>query len=159
MSDTNVRGLNDVLKVLKNFPIQVRKNALKGMVRAGAKVIEDEAKRLVPVRSGNLKESISTIARRSKDKNSVMYAVTPLRNKTKTKRGKLADGTKWSITGQTADGFYSHMIEFGTSKMKAQPFLRPAESKNDEAFSKGKEYLADRVEKLIKDSKWVQLNF
>lgn len=153
MVTVDEKGLKQMKKILQNFPINVRKNAIKGMVRAGAKVIEEEAKRLVPVDTGNLRESISTISQNSKDKNIAHYAVTPLKNKSKTKRFISSNGTKWSIKGQVADGYYAHMIEFGTSKMKAQPFLRPAESKHSEAYDESKKYLAKRVNKLIRMSK------
>lgn len=151
MVDVQVRGADKIIDVFQKLPKEFRKNVLRGMLKAGAKVLLDEAKANVPVDTGNLKESLSVIPRKSKDKNIVVYAVTPLRNKTKTKRFKTNDGTKWSITGQVADGFYAHMVEFGTKNMSAHPFLRPIETKADESYEAGRKYVKERVSKLLKD--------
>lgn len=153
MIDVQVKGMDETLKFFKKFPENIQKNVMKGAMKAGAKVIEKEAKHNVKVESGNLRDSIDVIPRRSKDKNIIHFSVAPRINKTKTKRFRLADGTKWSIKGQVASGWYGHMVEFGTSKMAAKPFLRPAESKSDEAFDVTKKYIQKRVPKEIEKAK------
>lgn len=40
---------------------------------------------------------------------------------------------------------HGHLLEFGTSKMAAHPFLRPAFSRVNEAIAKGKERMAERL--------------
>lgn len=40
---------------------------------------------------------------------------------------------------------YGYMVEFGTSRAPAHPFLRPAFSKIDEAISQGKERMKQRI--------------
>lgn len=90
-------------------------NSLRQALFVAGTVIADEAKRLVPVRSGNLRDSIIV----SFDKMNF----------------SRIEGTAPGLTvyvgpeqGRTArnDGFYGHMIEFGTVHSAAHPFMRPA---------------------------------
>lgn len=39
---------------------------------------------------------------------------------------KLTGGSKGVFRGQRTDAYYAHMVEYGTEKMSAQPFVRPA---------------------------------
>jgi len=106
---SEVTGLDEVLKKLKKLP--------------------EEAKRLVPVRTGTLKKSIGVVKRRSKDKNIIRFSVAPLKKK---------------------GGWYAHFVEFGTSKMRAKPFMRSAfEKKGEESIKYVKEYMKKRVEKEL----------
>ena len=129
MNGIDVNGLDEVLKKLKKLPEKVQKRVLVGAVRAGAKPIIKEAKRLVPVRTGTLKKSIGVVKRRSKDKNIIHYTVAPRKKK---------------------GGWYAHYVEFGTSKMSAKPFMRPAYEKEGENSIKFvREYMKKRVDKEI----------
>jgi HK97 gp10 family phage protein len=98
-------------KMEKGFGGNAMRDAL---FRAGT-VIAEEAKRLVPVRTGNLRDSI-------------IVSFDP---------GNFArvDGTAIGMSvyvgpaqGKSAphDGFYGHMVEFGTVHSAAHPFMRPA---------------------------------
>ena len=131
-----------LLKALKQLPINIQKNVMVGAIRAGANVVRDEARRLAPVDTGNLQKSIATIQNTSRNDrfsmvksnpNFISFSVTPSR-------------------GGKYDGWYAHFFEFGTSKMNARPFLRPAfESKADEVLQRTKEYIAERLpEEVIK---------
>ena len=134
MIDSNI-DTKKLLEALKQFPQNIQKNVVTGAVRAGAKVLVDEARRNVPIDTGNLKKSIGTIKRKTKDKNIVKFSVSPRR------KGKN-------------DGFYGHMIEFGTSKMSAQPFMRPTfENQDNESIEASKAYMVKRIDKEIKKAK------
>lgn len=61
--------------------------------------LENEARKLVPVRTGNLKDSI--------------------------KSGILEDGA-WIGAGLTDEVDYATYVEYGTIHQRAQPYLRPA---------------------------------
>ncbi len=139
----------DLLKALKQFPQNIQKNVIKGAVRAGCKPIVQEAKKNVPKETGNLKKSIGVVARRSKDKSKIKFAVTPRRHKKLPKipykelkkKGKLG-------------GYYAHMIEFGTSTIPAQPFMRPAfENQDNQSIEEVKKYMAKRIDKEILKAK------
>lgn len=124
-----VTGLDDVLKKLKALPERVQKNVVTGAIRAATKPIIREARALVPKDSGTLKKSIGAKKRRSKDKNIIHFTVAPL-----VKKG----------------GFYAHMVEFGTVKMKAHPFMRPAvEKQSSETINVAKEYMIKRIDKEL----------
>jgi len=133
MSDVNVeiKGVKELLHSLKQFPQNIQKNVITGAIRAGCKPIVNSAKSYVPVDSGNLKKSIGIVKRKSRDKTKIRFSVTPRR------KGKY-------------DGFYAHIVEFGTSKMAAQPFMRPAyESQDNESIDEVKKYMAKRIDKEI----------
>jgi len=130
-SEINAKQL---LKALGKLPINIQKNVMVGATRAGAKVVSDEAKRLVPVRFGGVKKSIGSVKRKSK-KGEVVFSVSPR------KGGKF-------------DPFYGRFVELGTSKMIAHPFLRPAaENKVDEVLQAEKEYIKVRLPKEVAKAK------
>ena len=124
-----------LLKALEQFPQNIQKNVLTGAVRAGATVISKAAKENVPKKTRTLEKSIGVIKRKTKDKSSVKFSVSPRR-------------------GGKNDGFYAHMVEFGTSKMAAQPFMRPAfDGQNDQSITAAKEYLAKRIDKEVEKAR------
>jgi len=78
---------------------------------AGAEIVQAEAKRLVPVLTGNLQDSIII----SFDGGLNSSAVSQRR----------FFSTVY-IGPSRREGFYGHMVEFGTSHSGAHPFMRPA---------------------------------
>lgn len=123
-----------LLKTLNTLPQNIQKNVMVGAVRAGANVVRDEARRLVDKDTHTLEKSIISI-RRKGDKNTIQFSVTP------SKGGKY-------------DGWYGHFKEFGTSKMTASPFMRPAiESRPDEVLQTTKEYIATRLPQEVEKAK------
>lgn len=126
---SEVKGLEDVLKKLKKLPEKIQKRVVTGAIRAGSKPIIQEAKNLVPTKTGTLKKSIGVVKRRSRDKNITHFSVAPLKKK---------------------GGWYAHFVEFGTSKMSAKPFMRPSfEKKGEESIKFVREYMKKRVDKEI----------
>lgn len=92
---------------------------------AGAEVVADEARRLVPLLSGNLRDSIIVSARAIGG--SAGSATVAL-------GGGVTTVFVGPSSGGSADGFYGHMIEFGTFTAAAHPFMTPAiENKRGEA--------------------------
>ena len=129
MDGVTISGVDDVVKKLHKLPVAIADRVLISAIRAAAKPLAQEAKQRVPVDTGRLKKSIGVVKRRSKDKNIVMFTVAPRKKK---------------------GGWTAHFIEFGTSKMAAKPFMRPAfESKGDEALEMAKKKLRQRVDKEI----------
>lgn len=76
-------------------------------VMEGAKIIADEARRLVPVDTGALKASI--------------------------KERLDSGGSTYAEASILVGEYYGVFVEFGTSKMAAQPFLRPAFANKSDA--------------------------
>ncbi|MFW2600155.1 HK97-gp10 family putative phage morphogenesis protein [Aliarcobacter butzleri] len=124
-----------LLESLKQFPQNIQNNILVGAVRAGAKPLVDAAKANVPVDTANLKRSIGINRKKTKDKSQVWFTVSPRK-------------------GGKNDGFYGHMVEFGTSKMAAQPFMRPAfESQDKQSIEAVKEYMALSIDKEVEKAR------
>lgn len=97
-------------KILKDIHKQSEK-----LVQCVAITISREAKKLCPVKTGTLKRSIRAIV--TKDKSQVR-----------------AGGPVGCAPGVGSPVEYAGYVELGTSKMPAQPYLRPAVekfSKND----------------------------
>jgi HK97 gp10 family phage protein len=149
MATENVKGLRELGEALKAFGAILGKRYLARATSATAAVFRDEAKSLAPFKSGNLRDNI-VIFKRTADGNTAHYAVgvRPIHLTAKSKKVlrilKRATGHRASIEG---DPFYWRFLEFGTSKMAARPFLRPAfESKKQDAVETFKKSLADGVD-------------
>lgn len=142
-----VNGLDDAMAALQQLPRKLRIGALRKGLRAGAKVIRDQARQNAPVLQkptpqriqGLVKRSIviksSRIARKRGD---VGVFVTVARSKEARNRGAFSN-ISTRKTYRPNDPYYYRFLEMGTKKMTARSFLGPAlqsESKSAvEAFS------------------------
>ncbi len=83
---------------------EIEKTAMDRLEKAG-EIVAADARRRVPVDTGKLKATIRVVRLKNDAKNNIrVYA-----------GNRQKDGP-----------FYAHMVEYGTVKMKARPFLRPA---------------------------------
>lgn len=150
----HITGAKELAQALALLPANIEKNIMRGALRAGAKVIEAEAKTNAPVQDGDLKQS--------------------LRVSTNRKKGEVSA----SIKAGNKKAWYYHFVEFGTQPhmIKAKnakylrfmakdgtsvktkqvhhtgamekPFMRPAlDKKNAEAIVKAGDYIRMRLEK------------
>jgi HK97 gp10 family phage protein len=94
-------GSVELQKKLDQLSMAMAAQALATAVTAGALVIENAAKQRSPVRTGNLRRSIHTEPARAAD-------------------GKAATAR----VGTNVE--YAPYVEFGTRRMSARPYLRPA---------------------------------
>ena len=94
---------------VKNVLSELERAALKEV----AKFIRKDAKRRVPVNEGTLKKNIGTWVK--KKNASLQIGVYSAKN-AKRKKLKVA--------------YHAHLIEFGTVKMQARPFIRPSVMEN-----------------------------
>lgn len=101
-SELHVSGLVELDKLLKELPAKIEGRIMRGAMRAGAKVFADRAKQMVPVKSGQLRDSIKV--------------------STRSRRGRVSATVR--AGGKTA--FYAHMVEFGT----ARHFIKPRKRKS-----------------------------
>ncbi len=148
----HVSGLADLQKVLNTLPAKIEANALRGALRAGAKVIADEARAQAPQVSGTLRDSIRVSMRSIRGK--VQATV------------KAGGGKAW----------YASLVEFGTAQhyikprkrkslflaglareivdhpgAKAHPYMRPAmDTQAQPALERVAEYLRTRLPKELK---------
>lgn len=84
----NLKGMAELQKFLTALPVNVEKKILRSSLSAGATVIKNEAKKLVPVRDGGLKKSIRVSSKA-------------------TKKGQVTATAK-------ATAPHAHLVEFGT---------------------------------------------
>jgi HK97 gp10 family phage protein len=176
--DVKLTGLDDIVKKFNKLPETVQNRVAAGAIRAAAKPIIEEAKRNVPVDTGNLRDSIRVVKFRTRKKNLVWFKISPTVNVRK-RRFKTKEGKSWSITGEVANGWYGHFVEFGThagrtvalnkntkysrsrrkrrndlvnrgSGTPARPFMRPAyENAGGKSIDIAKKYMASRVDKEL----------
>ena len=152
MAEVKIEGLAELHTLLQELPARIEANVLRGGMRAGAKVIEEEAKRLAPIgkdvqTAGELRDSIR-ISMRSR-------------------RGKVSATIK--AGGKKA--WYARLVEFGTAAhlirpknkkslffaalartevhhpgAKKKPFMRPAlDSKAQQAVQTLAQYIRARL--------------
>lgn len=110
---THIEGLDEAKKLMQELG-DAAADVLDQAARSGAEIVLAEAKKKAPVDTGTLRDSL--LIKKSKLKNphiKSQYYVTK-------KRG--------------VDYFVP--VELGTSKMKAQPFLRPAVDENTRTVAK-----------------------
>ena len=150
-----VQGLDQLAKALRELPQRVARNGLRAAVYAGAKVIRDEAKLQAPVATGamgpnqpppgTLKRSVimKQIPELSGAQKQTFF-VTVRQGKKYRKQGKKGNLSQ--------DAWYWRFVEFGTVKMPARPFLRPAfDMKKHEAVTAIKTRLAQRIEQAAQE--------
>ena len=142
----HVSGLKELQAAMKALPTNISRNVLRGAVNAGATVIREEAKARAPVYAGppikgqappgTLKRSLYQKQIREKSNALLQTFFVGVR------RGRSAKKTKKG----TLDAWYAHFVEFGTSKMAARPFMRPAfEAKKSAAVQAIERYLQKRI--------------
>jgi len=148
-----IEGLRELTKALNDLPDRVAKNGLRAAVYAGAKVIRTEARQRAPVaespvrpgqpKAGTLRRAIiMKHLREQSGQHRQTFAITVRRGRKYRNQGKKKNSSQ--------DAWYWHFIEFGTVKMAARPFLRPAlESKRVQAVTAIKDKLAERIRQEV----------
>lgn len=143
-----MKGFEEIEKVLAALPDKLGPQVLTRTLRKAAKPLTDEAKRLVPKRSGELAKSIGVVAAKDFGNYTGVYV-----------------GPRRGIYG----GHHAHLVEYGTAMRKldkptlikiggklvtithtgtmpAKPFMRPAyDSKIDEVQQEVKRVLQEEI--------------
>jgi len=151
-----IKGFDDLSAKLRAIAPALRKKAVRNALAAGARLVRDAARASAPVLSkpvpyrtaGLVKKSIvvrtSKVAKRAGDVG-VFVNVRPAKGarfSSKTRRllgvkVRTRTQTRVSLRGARSpvDPFYWRFLEFGTSKMRARPFLSRGASKLPAALS------------------------
>jgi HK97 gp10 family phage protein len=156
MLNVDILGGKQLAKALSELPLKIERNIMRAALRAGAKVVADEAKRNVPVDSAELKQSIRTS---SNGKKGLVEANAVVGSRKKgwyatfvefgtaphvIKAGKNA--TRLSF--RTKDGKWISTTQVNHTGAKAKPFMRPAfDTKGDEAVKA----VADKIRERLTD--------
>ena len=107
-------GLQDALRSLRDLPQRVQEDTLKRAVSAGAEVVRAEAALRAPRYSGKVGKDHPPAGTL---KASIYKAAIP--------EECTATRETWKVDVRKR-AYYAHMVEFGTVKMAARPFMRPA---------------------------------
>lgn len=147
-----IEGLQELAAAMRELPQRVGRNALRAAVNAGASVIKKEATARAPKDTGALKANLyqKQIREKSGDMQQTFYVgvrkgVAKYANNAANKRSGKA-GKAYKDDGTT---FYWKFLEFGTSKMQARPFMRPAfELQKEQAVKAIAAKLDERIQKF-----------
>ena len=105
-----LQGFKEMERLLDKLPGRLDRRVIRGALTKTAKPLVKAVKAKVPVFTGNLKKSIGAFSlKHGKGRNRSTVAI--------------AVGAR---TSGKFKGYHAHLVEFGTVKMKARPFLRPA---------------------------------
>jgi HK97 gp10 family phage protein len=145
-----VKGLAELKRRLALMPEAIQKKVSKGMVASAAAVFQREAVARAPVYPGQ-------VGKNHPPPGTLKSAIYQFR------WSQQSGGTReaWLVTvrrGRTAkgsiDAYYAHIVEYGSVKMSARPFMRPAfEVKKQEATEAMRKYLADHLPEAVESAK------
>ena len=110
----NIKGLEELAKNRKALSKSFAGSTLRTALRNAGKPVLKRAQAKVPVATGDLKRSLAVVA--------------------KVDRAGVGTARVGARRGGRFRGYHVHLVELGTSKTRAQPFLRPA---LEEAESQG----------------------
>lgn len=143
--NVQIDGLKELDAKLRRIADQFEDKAATGItknaLRKAARVVRDDAKRLVPVDQGNVRDNIVVVTENAKNRPSDAPGDGPSALVTVRKFAK-SDGTPL---------YYARFLEFGTEKMSKKPFLRPAFDENKQSLPGIiRKSLADGIDKFVR---------
>lgn len=146
MADTkNLTGFAEMAKKLREFGPKVGRKHLRAATSKGAAVIRKKARELAPVDTGEMRKDIQQKRVKTEGDHIASFSVYTRSGKRSRLSGKARNVDK--------DSFYWKFQEFGTAKMPAQPFMRPAfESEKENAVDEIGAELDKRIQKEAADA-------
>jgi HK97 gp10 family phage protein len=133
-----VDGLRELQDKLRNLAPNIARNGLRAAVAAGAALIRNEARQKAPKDTGEMARDIMIKRERDSTTYRALYSVFVRTGKKSRLGGKGRNVAK--------DSYYWRFVEFGTAKMAAKPFMRPAfESQKEKAVDAIRDKLAARI--------------
>lgn len=137
MADNGVKieGLDEVIQKLKSLGPDLQRKALRTGVRKGANLVKKAAVQKAPKDTGSMAKNIAVqfASRTSKEVKGVAFRVGvrggAQASGAKVKYARSRKGKRASRAAGSST-WYWRLVEFGTEKMKARPFMRPALSRN-----------------------------
>lgn len=140
-----IEGMAETSSALAELTKATQRNVMRRVLQRAGEPIAEEARRLVPVASGDLRDSISVLPRVRNTVGDAAYASALEGGATRAgavtaKRDALRTSNGGSSFAEMFVGPislpYAHMIEFGTVNMEPRPYMRPAfDAKSGEAVA------------------------
>jgi len=144
-------GLKDLVEQLVDIADVGGLKAVASAGRRAFKIVEAEVKSLVPVRSGDLHDSIRIAVVKPKAGNVVASIGLKIGSRLVKDELQTVEGETIEVKRKVDAGWRWHFVEFGTSKMAAHPYLRPGFGRSHrELVEKFKDDLAKRIKAAIK---------
>lgn len=103
----SLKGFEETRKLMELLPDKIQRNAMKQAMAAGARKILQEARRRVPVRTGELKKSLEVKFVKAASQGTF---------------GKIV----YKVQAKRPQGSHANLVELGTTRAQPHPFLRPA---------------------------------
>lgn len=159
LMSVSVSGLSDLDRALGNLSKATARNVLRRTLTKAAEPIRDEAKRLAPVKTGKLRDSIMISARVKNKVGNAEYsaAMRAGLGKDAARSALLAARKAGKGAGSFAEVYvgpargagvirYAHIVEFGSVDTAMQPYMRPAwDATKNQALSLIKGELASQI--------------
>lgn len=137
--EARITGMAELTAALKSLPKEIAsKNGgpLRRALRSAARTVQLKAQALAPKRSGRLTRAIVIQLDRNPRNVTERMVVRP-------RAGKSRHDEKGA--------WYWHFVEFGTVKMPAHPFIRPAfDAVKDEALNEFKHHLTQGIFRAVR---------
>jgi HK97 gp10 family phage protein len=170
MVEVNIKGLRELNAALNQLPKNIAKNVLRGAIGKGLRLMKNAAIQNAPEMSaadapknkdgqpknmpGTLKRAIAMrrLARESSAEREYWILYVRRGSRFLKDSGKKAGGVEHY---GPRDAYYAKWVEFGTSKMSARSFMRPAfEQTKTQTYEAAVDYIRKRlpleIEKLRK---------
>jgi HK97 gp10 family phage protein len=134
MFELNAPGLDQLIKDMREFTPKLQRKHLTQALRKGMAPVRKSAQQKVPTDTGALKRAITTRANSKLGKRMGGAAMQVgirggakeyVNNARNRRTGRVGQSYE-----QGGNQFYFRFLEFGTSKLAARPFLRPALAEN-----------------------------
>jgi HK97 gp10 family phage protein len=158
VSDVRVTGLQELRAAMLTLPKRFDRRMLNAALMAGARLVANEAAARAPVLQqpdprrtpGTVRRNIRARPVRPTPGNSATVFVSVRRTSRKAqiafKVSQFGKGRRARGADNPNDPFYWRFLEFGTSKMSARPFLRPAfVARRDQALAAFRLRLSQRL--------------
>ena len=156
-----IAGLDQLIAEMQQLPDVFQSRLMKGTVATGASVIRKEAIQRAPLYTGDVQAGHPPpgTLKKSIYQTRLVAECTPTVEtwKVDVRMGNVSRTSKGGKTTVKVGAYYAIMVERGTVKMTAKPFMRPAlETKANEAFQAMQQYLSDNLPAAVQGMRYIQ---
>ena len=146
----DLSGLTALRQVVRDFGEAVKEEVAMAGAAEGAHFLYARARVLAPE-----SDEAHTFYGRSSKKNGITYTFLPGNLKRSIYRAFREEASgptlkSYRISWNHFKAPYGHMVEFGTSRAAAHPFLGAALSEFPQAYRQAKEAMADQLQQIVR---------